>query len=644
MKDKNKLSALNVAVMYIGAIMGAGFASGRETWQFFGVFGKMGMVGIIIFAFSFLAIGLMVSYIARELGTNDMGKIIVPNGNSRLENFVGYFMAVVLAMVMVIMTAAGGALLHQQFGLPYAVGGALITLLVIATVIGDFERISRVFKYIMPVLCVVMVAVCLIVIIEDPVGEKINVEIKPSPAAPNWLVASIVYISYNVMALISIVATSTLNARSKKTAIRGTAMGGVFLGLLAFLILLTVQCDIYFSQVTDMPVLGYARRVSEEMSIIYTIILFFAIYSAATGNFYGFTTKIKEGPNKKKIIVAAALLGFVLGLAGFKNIVSYVSPAMGYAGILIIAMLTCNFFTIWKRRRKMNKPAYPKPLIRVTGGPGGEAVLIKGTEKTALHDCGMACFNRELINNLEKALGGRTLDYVILSHSHYDHMGALPYIIKKWPGVTVCGAKKVSQVFMSKGATDLILSMGKTASEYYGLDPDEITVDGIRVDRILENGDVIDLGDEKIMAIETKGHTNCSMSYFIQPEGILLASESTGILENENKLHTSILKSFDESLESACFLKLLPYKYVLIPHYGILPQELNGRYFDMYIEEVERERSLIEGCIEKGMSVEEIFEEHKKAYWNEFRAKNNPYRAYKMNAEITIKLLMNRAK
>ncbi len=351
MKDENKLSALNVAVMYIGAIMGAGFASGRETWQFFGVFGKMGMVGIIIFAIFFLAIGLMVSYIARQLGTNDMGKIIVPNGNEKSENFVGYFMAAILAVVMVIMTAAGGALLHQQFGLPYAVGGAIITALVIFTVIGDFERISRVFKYIMPVLCVIMVIICLIVIIKNPEGEEINAEIKPSPAAPNWLIAAILYISYNVMALISIVATSTLNAKNKKTAVTGTAMGGVFLGMLAFLILMTVQCDVQFSQVTDMPVLGYARRVSEQMSIVYTIILFFAIYSAATGNFYGFTTKIKEGPKKKKIIILAALLGFVLGLAGFKNIVSYVSPAIGYAGIVIIAMLICNFITIWKRRK-----------------------------------------------------------------------------------------------------------------------------------------------------------------------------------------------------------------------------------------------------------------------------------------------------
>ena len=40
MKDNSKsvnLNVLNVALMFVGAIMGAGFASGREIWQFFGV-------------------------------------------------------------------------------------------------------------------------------------------------------------------------------------------------------------------------------------------------------------------------------------------------------------------------------------------------------------------------------------------------------------------------------------------------------------------------------------------------------------------------------------------------------------------------------------------------------------------------------
>ena len=288
----------------------------------------------------------------------------------------------------------------------------------------------------------------------------------------------------------------------------------------------------------------------------------------------------------------------------------------------------------------MEKKVYPKPLVRVTGGLGGEAVLILGSEKTALHDLGMACFNKEMIANLEKALDGRPLDYVLMSHTHYDHMGALPYVIKRWPDVKVCGSQKAAQVFARQGALDMIVSMGKTAAEFYGKNPDEITAEGVRVDIILESGDIVDLGEEKIAAFETKGHTDCSMSYFLQPQGIILASESTGVLMENEIMHTSVLKSFDESLESATFLSLLPYKGILIPHYGMLPEHMLDDYFKIYIEAAEREKKLIEGWINEGLTLDEVFEEHKKIYWTEQRAVSHPYRAYKMNTEIIIKRMM----
>ncbi len=347
MEDK-KLNTLTVAVLFVGAIMGAGFASGRETWQFFGVFGKEGIIGVVIFSVMFMLIGHIIRYNAKVLNTIDMGKLIVPSGSKKLESFVGYFMAIILATVLVTMTAAAGSLLNQQFGLPYFVGGLLLTILVIATVLGDFERISKVFKYIMPTLCVAMIVTCIVVIAVTPRVEP-TVEIEKSPVAPNWLFASFSYVSYNVLALFSIVAKSTLNAKSEKVAVNGTTLGALFISVLALLILFTILIDPAFSQELDMPVLGYANRMSGVMSYIYTAILFCAIYSTATSNFYGFTTKVKEGPKKKFIIVAAAIMAFLLGLVGFKNIIRYYSPLIGYVGLIIIGLLVVNYFIIRKK-------------------------------------------------------------------------------------------------------------------------------------------------------------------------------------------------------------------------------------------------------------------------------------------------------
>ena len=44
--------------------------------------------------------------------------------------------------------------------------------------------------------------------------------------------------------------------------------------------------------------------------------------------------------------------------------------------------------------------------------------------------------------NLDDALGGRTLDYIIVQHMEPDHSGALAYAVRKYPEATVIGTAK----------------------------------------------------------------------------------------------------------------------------------------------------------------------------------------------------------
>ena len=82
-----------------------------------------------------------------------------------------------------------------------------------------------------------------------------------------------------------------------------------------------------------------------------------------------------------------------------------------------------------------------------------------------------------------------------------------------------------STYFTRPGALKVIKSMGENAKELYrgaGCDA-EIRIDPLRVDIVLANGDEISLGDKTVVAIETKGHTDCSMSYGIDPDKVLFA-------------------------------------------------------------------------------------------------------------------------
>lgn len=638
------LNVINVSLMFVGAIMGAGFASGREIWQFFGVFGAKGRIGVLLVGVLFIILGTMTAYIARKLGTNEMGRIIVPGNNEKISNAISWFMAIILFTVLINMTAACGAMLNQLFGLNPVMGGILIAVLVVATVLGEFHRISRVFRFIMPVLLAAVVLSSIIILFSCERAAADPSMLQTSPIAGSWGLAACLYISYNILSMIPIVATSSINTKSEKAAMAGAGLGGVFLGILAFVIVAALQVDMLFAQDADMPMLAYCSKVDKTAGLIYSVILFAAIYSSATSNFYGFTTKIKEGPHKSKLVIAAAVLAFLLGLVGFKNVVAYMFPIEGYLGFAIIAMLVVNFFTVLKKSKGVNSAEYdsfnlPEPLARVTGGRGGEAILILGSEKTGLYDCGMACFSDRLIENIHNVLDeqNRTLDYIFLSHTHYDHIGALPYILKEWPDAKVCGGEKAVKVFASEGAKKTMVRLGNAAKEQFGTNI-EITAEGMRVDIVMRDGDSISLGREKVTAFVTKGHTDCSMSYMLDPQKILFASESTGVINGTGFMYPSILKSYDDAVESALKLKKLDANDIIVPHYGVPAKGEQETFFDDFIEAAKAERELIFEGIREGLSDEEILERHKAVYWSEARNVNQPYPAYKLNAEITIRL------
>ncbi len=346
LKEKENLNFISVAGMYVGVIVGAGFASGRETWQFFGLFGKGGFLGSILAGTAFALLAFMIGFIAVELDTSDMGRIISVVDNKKVAETIGYMMAAFLFTTIISMTAAGGSFLYQQFGIHRAVGGALIAILVAATVLGDFKRISKFFRYIVPVLFLVVMGLCVYVIFSGTIKSGGKYEPENLGMISKWYVAAPLYVAYNILGTIPIGATTCLNAKSEKDALTGSAIGGLLLGFMTFTLVAALQRDMSFTAGLDLPMLGYSARISVSVNVIYGVVLYISIYSAATSVFYGFTTKIPEGPHKKKIILFAIFIGYLLGLAGFKNIVAYIYPVEGCFGVIIILMLTLHFLKI----------------------------------------------------------------------------------------------------------------------------------------------------------------------------------------------------------------------------------------------------------------------------------------------------------
>lgn len=289
----------------------------------------------------------------------------------------------------------------------------------------------------------------------------------------------------------------------------------------------------------------------------------------------------------------------------------------------------------------------PEGYARVTGGPGGECLLIRCGEKACvLYDTGMYYCGPETIENIKKKIrewGCGAPSHLFMSHTHYDHIGAAPLFTAEWPELLVVAAPKAEKVFKSERALATMKRLGTSARDWSGEGEQlgrEIGTDGFRVDIKAEDGDSIRVGDKTIVCHSTPGHTDCSMTFQVLPENTLLLSESTGIPHSPEVMTSAILKDFGECVASAEKCKALRGKTLICSHFGVVPEERNETFFDWYIDTITAQKDRTVGLYDAGASYEEVLQDYVDHNWSAIRETVQPFDAFFLNADITVRLLL----
>ena len=275
-------------------------------------------------------------------------------------------------------------------------------------------------------------------------------------------------------------------------------------------------------------------------------------------------------------------------------------------------------------------------IKEVTGGSGGSAFLLIGKEKTALIDCGMAYCASALIRNCQAAIGTRTLDYILISHSHYDHIGAVPFLRQQWPDLQLLGDEHAKYVLSRPNALKAIRELSQQAAGIFGVETlphyDDVQ---FRVDRTLQHGERVLLGGMDIQVIKTPGHTQCSLSFLVNGNTVF-ASESTGCFSHSGNVHPAFIRSYAETVHSIGICQKLNPRYIVSPHYGMISEEETPGYWAKCLHAAQKAYSFVMDLAHKGYSEEQILIYYEAAFRDEDNKREQPLAAFRLNAKAMV--------
>lgn len=204
--------------------------------------------------------------------------------------------------------------------------------------------------------------------------------------------------------------------------------------------------------------------------------------------------------------------------------------------------------------------------------------LLEGSKSSALISAGVSYVLPDLFRQIALwKIKEKRIEHIIILHAHFDHVGVVPYLKRKWPHLKVYASARGWEVLAKPKTVSVINDFTlKVCQRVFGNADALSTLDWQWRDDVLgetlQQGSRLDLGDRIIEIYETPGHSSCSISAYVPHLKALFPSDSTAIPYRDEYV-IAAGSSFEKFKQSLNKLEELKVDLLCADHYGYITGE-----------------------------------------------------------------------
>ena len=341
------MDILKIIFIYIGLIIGAGFASGREICEYFNFCSNTDYTGIAVASLLFIFICYAVLKKSMKYKLYNISDY-VKHTFSFSKIFQYFFLFLIFADLtagLIVMLSSWGEIMNSIFDIPKLAGSLLLALLCFGVFIFDIKGIAAINIILVPVIVITITVICLFSIltkISSPAFNSLNMFMGFNR---NMLLMSICYVSYNTLTAASVLSPLAKSISSRKTILIGSVTAGAVIGLLIYLVWMAVGLNFNTLWYESFPMKKLAGMINDNLEQIYSLCLLFSIFTTAVAEGYGLLSYFKINTVLKRatlsIILFAILMPF--SMINFAYLVKNLYFIMGFLGMFWMVTILIDY-------------------------------------------------------------------------------------------------------------------------------------------------------------------------------------------------------------------------------------------------------------------------------------------------------------